>query len=98
MNRIVQTGTFRRGSTITVPQNAANCAHISDALAKALYDKLFDWIVDKINKAMMNESKKERVCISVLNIYGFEIFDVCIFFVIFTIFRKMHLNNFVLIM
>lgn len=50
-----------------------------DALAKAIYDRLFTWIVERINKAIEVPNKKlqsrfNRV-IGVLDIYGFEIFD-----------------------
>lgn len=50
-----------------------------DALAKAIYDRLFTWIVGRINKAIEvpNKSlqKKFNRVIGVLDIYGFEIFD-----------------------
>lgn len=50
-----------------------------DALAKAIYDRLFTWIVGRINKAIEvpNQSAQKRFnrVIGVLDIYGFEIFD-----------------------
>ncbi|XP_022906681.1 unconventional myosin ID isoform X2 [Onthophagus taurus] len=51
-----------------------------DALGKAVYDRLFTWIVGKINSAISvddnNISKHYRSSlIGVLDIYGFEIFD-----------------------
>ncbi|CAG9860573.1 unnamed protein product [Phyllotreta striolata] len=51
-----------------------------DALAKAVYDRLFSWIVDKINSAIDVDSNKIRnrfknTVIGVLDIYGFEIFE-----------------------
>lgn len=51
-----------------------------DALAKAIYDRLFTWIVDRINNAIAidknNYSKNYKSSlIGVLDIYGFEIFD-----------------------
>eukprot|EP00116_Pleurobrachia_bachei_P009140 sb/3469402/ len=45
-----------------------------DALAKALYSRLFDYLVDSINKAFAKD--KSDFCIGVLDIYGFEIFEV----------------------
>ncbi|XP_071495589.1 unconventional myosin-Id-like [Diadema antillarum] len=50
-----------------------------DAFAKAIYERLFTWIVGKINSAIevkgtVMEHGKETV-IGVLDIYGFEIFD-----------------------
>jgi myosin I len=51
-----------------------------DALAKAIYDRLFTWIVERINKAIEvpNKSQQKRFnrVIGVLDIYGFEIFDI----------------------
>lgn len=50
-----------------------------DALAKAIYDRLFTWIVGRINKAIevpnKNAQKRFNRVIGVLDIYGFEIFD-----------------------
>lgn len=51
-----------------------------DAFAKAVYDRLFSWIVDKINKAIAVDTNNYTAnyrssLIGVLDIYGFEIFD-----------------------
>lgn len=50
-----------------------------DALAKAIYDRLFTWIINRINKAILvpakNLQKRFNRVIGVLDIYGFEIFD-----------------------
>ncbi|KAI4456265.1 myosin [Holotrichia oblita] len=51
-----------------------------DALAKAIFDRLFTWIVNKINSAIAVDKPGERKLyqsslIGVLDIYGFEIFD-----------------------
>jgi myosin-1 len=75
LNRVIQTG-GHRGSTINVPQTPEQACVLRDALAKALYDRQFDWIVGKINAAMQKNNSKDKVVISVLDIYGFEIFDV----------------------
>ncbi|EMP27973.1 Myosin-Ie [Chelonia mydas] len=45
-----------------------------DALAKALYSRLFDYLVDAVNKAMQKDYEEYNV--GVLDIYGFEIFQV----------------------
>lgn len=51
-----------------------------DALAKAIYERLFTWIVQRINETINVNStgvyKMYRTVIGVLDIYGFEIFDV----------------------
>ncbi|KZC06437.1 Myosin-IA [Dufourea novaeangliae] len=51
-----------------------------DALAKAIYERLFNEIVSRVNAAInvndMETYKRYRTVIGVLDIYGFEIFDV----------------------
>ncbi|KAL7147023.1 hypothetical protein ABFS83_06G080800 [Erythranthe nasuta] len=44
-----------------------------DGLAKTLYSRLFDWLVDKINKSI-GQDHKSKCLIGVLDIYGFESF------------------------
>ncbi|XP_076613932.1 unconventional myosin-Vb isoform X1 [Chaetodon auriga] len=46
-----------------------------DALAKHIYAHLFDWIVEHINRAL-HTSSKQHSFIGVLDIYGFETFEV----------------------
>ncbi|XP_060770466.1 unconventional myosin-Va [Neoarius graeffei] len=46
-----------------------------DALAKHIYAKLFTWIVSQINKALYSSSKQQSF-IGVLDIYGFETFEI----------------------
>uniref|UniRef100_H3C616 Myosin VB n=1 Tax=Tetraodon nigroviridis TaxID=99883 RepID=H3C616_TETNG len=45
------------------------------ALAKHIYARMFDWIVDHINMALQTSSKQHSF-IGVLDIYGFETFEV----------------------
>ncbi|KAM4553693.1 unconventional myosin-Va-like isoform 1-T1 [Fundulus diaphanus] len=52
-----------------------NAVHGRDALAKHIYAKLFSWIVSSINNAL-TYTVKQRSFIGVLDIYGFETFDV----------------------
>ncbi|GAB4838000.1 hypothetical protein Ancab_027527 [Ancistrocladus abbreviatus] len=44
-----------------------------DALAKTLYSRLFDWLVDKINISI-GQDPNSKYIIGVLDIYGFESF------------------------
>ncbi|XP_048332477.2 myosin-15 isoform X1 [Ziziphus jujuba] len=44
-----------------------------DALAKTVYARLFDWLVDKINRSV-GQDLNSRIQIGVLDIYGFECF------------------------
>ncbi|KAG0563594.1 hypothetical protein KC19_8G043800 [Ceratodon purpureus] len=45
-----------------------------DALAKAIYANLFDWLVERINKSLEAGKKRTGRSISILDIYGFESF------------------------
>ncbi|KAJ7518383.1 hypothetical protein O6H91_21G066400 [Diphasiastrum complanatum] len=45
-----------------------------DALAKAIYASLFDWLVDVINKSLESGKHRTGRSISILDIYGFESF------------------------
>ncbi|GLJ33257.1 hypothetical protein SUGI_0669180 [Cryptomeria japonica] len=45
-----------------------------DALAKAIYASLFDWLVEHINKSLEAGKRRTGRSISILDIYGFESF------------------------
>lgn len=74
--RIVETarGGGRRGSMYESPLNPVQATAVRDALAKALYFNLFDWIVARTNKSLQTRAKVENT-IGILDIYGFEIFE-----------------------
>ncbi|XP_061603297.1 unconventional myosin-Vb isoform X1 [Phyllopteryx taeniolatus] len=55
--------------------SAKQAANARDALAKHIYARVFDWIVARINVAL-HTSSKQHSFIGVLDIYGFETFDV----------------------
>ncbi|EDQ85472.1 uncharacterized protein MONBRDRAFT_29200 [Monosiga brevicollis MX1] len=47
-----------------------------DALCKAIYARLFEWMVKRVNKTIAVKNKRmKRRGIATLDIYGFEIFD-----------------------
>uniref|UniRef100_A0A3Q1F1P5 Unconventional myosin-Va-like n=1 Tax=Acanthochromis polyacanthus TaxID=80966 RepID=A0A3Q1F1P5_9TELE len=52
-----------------------NAVYGRDALAKHIYARLFSWIVGRINHALKS-AVKQHSFIGVLDIYGFETFDV----------------------
>jgi myosin heavy subunit len=43
---------------------------------------LFNWLIEKINKRLACKTTGEKLVIGVLDIYGFEIFEVPVFAVI----------------
>ncbi|XP_074563999.1 myosin-12-like [Curcuma longa] len=60
---------------ITKPLDPEAAALSRDALAKIVYSRLFDWIVDKINSSIGQDPLAKSI-IGVLDIYGFESFKV----------------------
>ena len=60
--RIVETTRGgRRGSIYDVPLNPSQATSGRDALAKAIYDNLFEWIVSRINISMKIRSAHAQV-------------------------------------
>ncbi|RKU48332.1 class II myosin [Coniochaeta pulveracea] len=66
--------TPRNGEVIESPANVAQATATRDALAKALYNNLFDWIVERINQSLKARQPATNT-IGILDIYGFEIFE-----------------------
>ena len=48
-----------------------------DALAKAIYGKLFGWVVQQVNNSLMDPNSKSSDAgfLGILDIYGFENFE-----------------------
>ncbi|KAK4218286.1 myosin-1 [Rhypophila decipiens] len=66
--------TPRNGEVIESPANVAQATATRDALAKAIYNNLFDWIVERINQSLKARQATTN-SIGILDIYGFEIFE-----------------------
>ncbi|KAG6732379.1 hypothetical protein I3842_01G174300 [Carya illinoinensis] len=62
-----------RDETITKWIDPESAALSRDALAKVVYSKLFDWLVNKINNSIGQDPDSKNL-IGVLDIYGFESF------------------------
>ena len=61
-----------RGELNGILQTVKEAQEAVDALAKAVYNELFNWLVSQINNAV----KGTKGCfIGVLDIFGFEIFE-----------------------
>ncbi|KAK9952072.1 hypothetical protein ABG768_017931 [Culter alburnus] len=61
--------------TLNKPVTRLEAVNGRDALSKHIYAKLFSWIVGQVNKALSTSSKPHSF-IGVLDIYGFETFEV----------------------
>ncbi|XP_044498190.1 myosin-6-like isoform X3 [Mangifera indica] len=62
-----------RGESITKCLDPNSAAVNRDALAKVVYSRLFDWLVNKINNSI-GQDPNSKILIGVLDIYGFESF------------------------
>ncbi|KAK4757816.1 hypothetical protein SAY87_019117 [Trapa incisa] len=62
-----------RDEAITKTLNPESAVVSRDTLAKVVYSRLFDWIVDRINSSIGQDSHS-KFLIGVLDIYGFESF------------------------
>ncbi|CAH6722802.1 myosin-1 [[Candida] jaroonii] len=77
IEKIVQTSHgMRRGSTYHSPLNIVQATAVRDALAKGIYNNLFEWIVERVNQSLKGAAEAvEKKSIGILDIYGFEIFE-----------------------
>ncbi|XP_062386559.1 unconventional myosin-IXb isoform X2 [Sardina pilchardus] len=66
--------------TLILPYSLSEAVTARDSMAKSLYGSLFDWIVLRINHALLNKKEVEGsiqcLSIGVLDIFGFEDFTV----------------------
>ncbi|CAI5765468.1 unconventional myosin-Ia isoform X1 [Podarcis lilfordi] len=58
-------------TTLTVSQGY----YVRDALAKNVYNRLFNWLVNRINESIKVATTEHKKVMGVLDIYGFEIFQ-----------------------
>uniref|UniRef100_A0A8C5BKU2 Myosin IXA n=1 Tax=Gadus morhua TaxID=8049 RepID=A0A8C5BKU2_GADMO len=67
------------GERLIVPYKLAEAGTVRDSMAKSLYSALFDWIVFRINHALLNnkdlEDNNKILSIGVLDIFGFEDYE-----------------------
>lgn len=80
MKQLAQAFTHRtinaQGDVVISPLNREFAIYARDALAKAVYDRLFTWLVTRLNKSLQSiNDRRRKVVIGILDIYGFEIFQ-----------------------
>ncbi|XP_041366127.1 unconventional myosin-Id-like [Gigantopelta aegis] len=75
LHRVIAAG----GNVVEKGLNEKDALYARDAFAKAIYDRMFSWIVSRINEAINPKLSGQLVgkntVIGVLDIYGFEIFQ-----------------------
>ncbi|KAF5288574.1 hypothetical protein FQA39_LY15353 [Lamprigera yunnana] len=64
------------GEKVMTHLNKEQAIETRDAFAKGLYGKMFIMIIDKINNVICQMKQRNKYCIGVLDIFGFENFDV----------------------
>jgi myosin-5 len=65
-----------RASVVIKTMNVLKSTDARDALAKAIYNKIFDWLVKKVNESLyVGDSARSDNFIGLLDIFGFEIFE-----------------------
>lgn len=74
VSRTMETKAGARQEKIDVTLNVQQAEYTRDALAKGIYSRLFDYLVEVINKAMQVKDQN-MINIGILDIYGFEIFE-----------------------
>uniref|UniRef100_A0A8C5HNT6 non-specific serine/threonine protein kinase n=1 Tax=Gouania willdenowi TaxID=441366 RepID=A0A8C5HNT6_GOUWI len=63
-----------RGETIVRPNTVEKAVEVRDAMGKALYGRLFSWIVNRINSLLQPDEDEKGYHIGILDIFGFENF------------------------
>ncbi|KAI4302247.1 hypothetical protein MLD38_038021 [Melastoma candidum] len=76
LNLALSTRKMRVGNdTIVQKLTLSQAIDTRDAFAKSIYSCLFDWLVEQINKSLSVSKRHSGRSISILDIYGFEMFD-----------------------
>uniref|UniRef100_H2YMX0 Myosin motor domain-containing protein n=1 Tax=Ciona savignyi TaxID=51511 RepID=H2YMX0_CIOSA len=69
-HRTIEANKEKMQSPLTVEQ----ALYARDALSKAIYGRMFDWLVSNLNRSLTNKDLMRKNVIGLLDIYGFEIF------------------------
>uniref|UniRef100_A0A8D2LVE0 Myosin IXA n=1 Tax=Varanus komodoensis TaxID=61221 RepID=A0A8D2LVE0_VARKO len=76
---LVTRKTVTVGEKLVLPYKLAEAVTVRNSMAKSLYSALFDWIVFRINHALLNtkdlEESTKTLSIGVLDIFGFEDYE-----------------------
>lgn len=64
-----------KGDVVTSPLSRDMAIYARDALAKAVYDRMFTWLVMRLNTSLQPQEGQKKEVMGILDIYGFEIFE-----------------------
>lgn len=74
-NSLIQRTIETIRDVVTTPLDRELSIYARDALAKAIYDRLFTWLVQRINNSLQADDSRRNDVMGILDIYGFEIFE-----------------------
>ncbi|CAG0894871.1 unnamed protein product [Darwinula stevensoni] len=63
-----------KGDFVQTPLTRDDAIYARDALAKAVYQRLFSWVVSHLNESLEAQITQKRRLMGILDIYGFEVF------------------------
>ncbi|XP_050702341.1 unconventional myosin-Ia-like [Eriocheir sinensis] len=73
LSAALQTRTVEaRGEAVLAELSAAEATRTRDALCRALYSRLFTWVVARVNEAIKVKTLGRRKVLGILDIFGFE--------------------------
>ncbi|XP_070619062.1 unconventional myosin-IXa isoform X4 [Erythrolamprus reginae] len=79
LEALITRKTVTVGEKFVLPYKLAEAITVRNSMAKSLYSALFDWIVFRINHALLNtkdlEESTKTLSIGVLDIFGFEDYE-----------------------
>ncbi|WAQ96708.1 MYO15-like protein [Mya arenaria] len=73
---LTQKVTETKGDRVLTPYNIDQALDSRDAISKALYSRLFTWLVERINMIVCRAEREKSSSLAVLDIFGFEDFHV----------------------
>eukprot|EP00667_Euglena_gracilis_P001949 EG_transcript_1948 len=73
---LISTTNTVRGDTFTIQHTVAQASEVRDGLSKSLYERTFQFIVNRLNDVLDREAETEKhAWIGLLDIFGFENFE-----------------------
>ncbi|XP_076456188.1 unconventional myosin-Ia-like isoform X10 [Babylonia areolata] len=64
-----------KGDMVTTDLSVSESTYARDALCKAIYSRMFSWLVNRINDSIKVRGGQRTKVMGVLDIYGFEVFE-----------------------
>ncbi|RWS12427.1 unconventional myosin-Ib-like protein, partial [Dinothrombium tinctorium] len=72
---LTQRSVETRNEVLVTDLSASEANYARDALCKALYSRLFTWLINKLNESIRAKRVGKRRSVGILDVYGFEVFE-----------------------